>query len=98
MHSHLLLLRKFLAEYDGGDKEFREKVFPEAVVFVLKALKMDEIATKVEANPRLAYPVAKKLVEDYFTMKNDVMVEVMMLKRFIETLAGSVSSEPSPST
>jgi len=91
MHSQFLLLRKLLVKYEGGDNEFRDKVFPEAVVFVLKTLNMDEIAAKVEANPKLAYPVAKKLVEDYFTMRNDVMVEVVALKRFLETFAESSS-------
>lgn len=91
MHSQFLLLRKLLAEYEGRDEEFRDKVFPEAVVFVLRALKLDEMAAKVEANPKLAYPVAKKLVEDYFTMRNDVLVEVVALKRFLEMFAESGS-------
>jgi len=96
-HSYYLVILNLLRNYERKDRKYRESVFPLALAMVLKAMEMNDLAEKVEADPHIAYAVAKKLAEDYFTMKNDVVISTIMLRHLAEELAKSVkpSSEPS---
>jgi len=87
LHSYYIVLRRIVKEYEKGSSGYREGAFPIAVAVVLKAMAMDDLAKKVETEPKLAYAIAKKLVEDYFTMKNDIVIGSVALRRIVEALS-----------
>jgi len=87
LHSYYIVLRRLLKEYEKGSDIYKGETFSIAVALILKAMELNDLAKKVEVEPELAYPIAKKLVEDYFTMKNDIVVGNLTLRRIVETLS-----------
>jgi len=83
-HIYYLLLMKALKDYEMKDEGFRKNAFPLVVMIALRELNMPELAEKARNDPALAYQVAHKLVEDYFTMKNDIRISFMPLDRLAE--------------